>query len=76
MCVAACFVGDAKFKGDLKDRQYVCSGVTEECRAGNLSWEIGWTSAAIALVFKVAQLVKCVGSVRVLSARVEFWKIV
>lgn len=31
-------------------RQYVCSGVREDGRAVNLTWAMGWTSAAIVKV--------------------------
>jgi hypothetical protein len=47
MCVTAWLVGDLRFSGDLKVRQYVCSGVREDGRAVNLTWAIGWTSAAM-----------------------------
>ena len=47
MCVTAWLVGDLRFSGDLKERQYVCSGVREDGRAVNLTWAIGWTSAAM-----------------------------
>lgn len=47
MWVIALFVGEGMFKGDLKDLQYVCSGVKEEGRAGSFVCAMGWTSAAI-----------------------------
>ena len=47
MCVTPWPVGDLRLSGDLKVRQYVCSGVREEGRAVNLTWAMGWTSAAM-----------------------------
>jgi hypothetical protein len=47
MCVIPCEVGDRRFSGNLKVRQYVCSGVSEEGRAANLTCAMAWTSAAM-----------------------------
>lgn len=47
ICVTPWDVGDSLLSGDLKVRQYVCSGVSEDGRAVSLTCAIGCTSAAM-----------------------------